>query len=224
MSGLSRTLAYMIDTGEGYRNTYCTSGVTKLSDIIRFEMYELGNRDMVDFLGLNYKGYRPSTDFDIEYLIQYTLCFIANIFNAKVDELNGVWLTTYQDVLDKYYYKDDENNNIIKVYIHNGMLPILDLDKDGALFVYVGELNTTGEESECEVRKFNLELELPEVVKLIAICNAAIVSEEETLRNLNSCKTHTLDITTNTKNSIECIWELKTKLKKLLLEGGENNE
>lgn len=222
MSGLSRTLSYMIDTGEGYRNTYCTSGVTKLSEIIRFEMNELGNRDIIDFIGSNYLGYIPSTISDTEYLIKYTLEFIANIFKTDPNNLNGVWLTTYQDVLDKYYYKDEENN-IIKVYTHKGMLPISDLDRDGALFVYVGELNTTGEECECEVRKFNLELELPEVVKLISVCNAAIVSEEEVLRNLNSCKTHKLDITTNTKNSIECIWELKTKLKKLLLEGSENN-
>lgn len=133
----SNTLNYMIKSGEGYRNTCCTSGVSKLSDIINFEVIELDNKDIFDFMQNNYSSY----DINSEDIINYTLHFIAKIFDTDINKLNGVWLTTYQDVIDRYLYKDVENT-IIKVFIHkNKMIPISDLDKDGTLFVYVGDIN-----------------------------------------------------------------------------------
>ena len=99
----------MIKSGVGYRNTICTSGVTKLSEIIDFEINELNNMDIIDFMKLNYNDYKPDISFDNNGLKDYTLTFIANLFKTDPDNLNGVWLTTYQDVIDKYTYKDEEN-------------------------------------------------------------------------------------------------------------------
>lgn len=59
------------------------------------------------------------------------------------------------------------------------------------------------------MKKHTVEFDTTEIVKLISVCNAAIVSEEETLRNLSGASQRIID---NTKASVEKIWELKTKL------------
>jgi hypothetical protein len=60
------------------------------------------------------------------------------------------------------------------------------------------------------MKKYTIELDTTDVVKLISICNSAIVSEEETLRNLSGASQKVID---NTKASIDKIWEIKSKLK-----------
>lgn len=60
------------------------------------------------------------------------------------------------------------------------------------------------------MKKYIIELDTTDVVKLISVCNSAIVREEETLRNLSGANQKAID---TTKASIEKIWELKTKLK-----------
>lgn len=64
------------------------------------------------------------------------------------------------------------------------------------------------------MKKYTIELEAPDIVKLIAACNSAIVSEEETLRNLSGASRKIID---NTKVSLERFWELKTKLKNAVI-------
>ena len=64
------------------------------------------------------------------------------------------------------------------------------------------------------MKKYTVEFDTTEIVKLISVCNAAIVSEEETLRNLSSANRRIID---NTKASVEKIWELKTKLKNAIV-------
>lgn len=66
---------------------------------------------------------------------------------------------------------------------------------------------------ENNMKKYNVEFDITEIVKLIAICNSAFVSEENTLRNLNGASQTIID---NTKMSIEKIWKLKTKLKSIV--------
>ena len=62
------------------------------------------------------------------------------------------------------------------------------------------------------MKKYTIEFDTAEIAKLIGVCNAALVSEEETLRCLNgSSSDNTIK---HTKNSIDKIWELKTKLKR----------
>lgn len=138
----SNTLNFMIKSGEGYRNTHYSSGVVELHKIINFELNELNNEDIFYFMKNNYDNYDTKC---IEYKnnkIDYTINFVSNLLNTDSKNLKGVWLTTYQDVLDIYCDKESpENIDIEKVYIHeNNMIPISDLDKDGALFVYVDDI------------------------------------------------------------------------------------
>lgn len=64
------------------------------------------------------------------------------------------------------------------------------------------------------MKKYTVEFDTTEIVKLIAVCNAAIVGEEETLRNLSGANQKIID---NTKASVKKIWELKTKLKNAII-------
>ena len=64
------------------------------------------------------------------------------------------------------------------------------------------------------MKKYTAEFDTTEIVKLIAVCNAAIVGEEETLRNLSGANQKIID---NTKASVKKIWELKTKLKNAII-------
>ena len=64
------------------------------------------------------------------------------------------------------------------------------------------------------MKKYTGEFDTTEIVKLISVCNAAIVSEEKTLRNLSGANQKIID---NTKASVEKIWELKTKLKNAIV-------
>ena len=144
----SNTLEFMIKDGEGYRNTYGTFGVSDLSDIIKFEVNELHNTDIFDFMRNNYKAYSVNPLYDKNNKIEYTLYFISRLFNTSIDNLRGVWLTTYQNVLDKYCYDglDSGFNEVIKVNIHEKkMIPISDLGDDGALFAYVENTNKENE-------------------------------------------------------------------------------
>ena len=200
----------------------------KIGDVIYVEILEvdeLENTDIFDFMSKEYHDYDLSLTYDNTSKIVHTLSFIAKLLNANIDDLKGVWLTTHQNVLDKYYYTGIESgfNEIVKVFIHkNKMIPISDLGADGALFVYTGPLysetildDCNGKGDDNEMKKYTLELDLSEIVKLNAVCNAAIISEEETLRNLSNCNNE--KIIDTTKNSIELIWNLKTKIKELLL-------
>lgn len=60
--------------------------------------------------------------------------------------------------------------------------------------------------------KITIEFDSVEAVKLISVCNAAIITEEETLR----CCSKSLEFKENTKRSIEKIWEIKGKIKKAI--------
>ena len=135
----SNTLDFIIKSGEGYRNIGFSSGETNLYRIINFELNELCNYDIFYFMKNNYNDYNIDSIKSKDELVIYTVCFIEKLLNAnKINDLKGVWLTTYQDVLNIYCNeKFPENINIIKVNIHeNKMIPISDLGRDGALFAY----------------------------------------------------------------------------------------
>ena len=66
------------------------------------------------------------------------------------------------------------------------------------------------------MKKVILELDMPEAIKLIAVCNAAISTEEEALSYQCSCKVREM-----TKISIEVIKMLKAKIKTAIAERKE---
>ena len=133
MNTISNTLNYLIRTGIGYRNIEHSSGITDLKDIIRYEFHVLGNTDIFEFMKdcYTHKEYNETDP----NLINDTINIIRE--KLQVDNncnLKGVWLTDYQNVIDKYCPEYSEKN-IVKVYIHeHKMIPISDLGPDGALF------------------------------------------------------------------------------------------
>lgn len=63
------------------------------------------------------------------------------------------------------------------------------------------------------MKKVILELDVPEAIKLVAVCNAAISTEEEALNYQCSPKVREM-----TKTSIEVIKMLKAKIKSAIKE------
>ena len=63
------------------------------------------------------------------------------------------------------------------------------------------------------MKKVILELDVPEAMKLVAVCNSAIATEEEALNYQCSCKVREM-----TKSSIEVITMLKAKIKSAIAE------
>ena len=136
---ISNTLIQLYNSEEGFRNITATSGITKIKDILEFEYNELGNKHIFDFMKNNYFSYKPNN----EDIIEYTLRYLSKIFKTNIDNLKGIWVTSYQGVM-KYYCYPNIHNDIIKVFIHkNKTIPICDLDLQGVLFVYTGELSFT---------------------------------------------------------------------------------
>ena len=133
MNTISNNLNYLIRTGIGYRNIEHSSGITDLKDIIRYEFHVLGNTDIFEFVKDHYT-YKEYNENDPN-LINDTINIIRE--KLQVDnncDLKGVWLTDYQNVIDKYCPEYSEKD-IVKVYIHEyKMIPISDLGPDGALF------------------------------------------------------------------------------------------
>lgn len=134
MNTVSNTLNYLIRTGIGYRNIEHSSGITDLKDIIRYEFHVLGNTDIFEFVK-DYYTHKEYNENDLN-LINDTINIIRE--RLQVDnkcDLNGVWLTDYQNVIGRYCPEYSEKD-IVKVYIHeHKMIPISDLGPDGALFV-----------------------------------------------------------------------------------------
>lgn len=162
----SKTLDKMIDENKGYRTeTFSGSGVKDLKDILYYEITELGNTDILDYMK---KNYRILKDFEIdksilkdlkqnaeneeelkewiieeEQLIAITNStdFIDEIYSflsdiLKSDNLNGIWLTTYEQVKEIY---NGEEYNIDEYILPNKYIIISDLGVDGSLFVYINE-------------------------------------------------------------------------------------
>lgn len=63
------------------------------------------------------------------------------------------------------------------------------------------------------MKKYNIELDATEIVKLISACNSAIIIEERNLKFVGSEK---LKVTTH--NSIEKLNDIKNKLKQIMLQ------
>ncbi len=62
--------------------------------------------------------------------------------------------------------------------------------------------------------KITVELDITEAVKLLSMCNAAIVGEEESLRYVS----HNEKIKNDTKESIQKMLDIKRKIKHQMVE------
>ena len=125
----SKTCEQLLNDGFGYRNDdiSTTTSTTPLWEILEYEINELGNDDVFDYLqslGMNF--------ISVDEVINY----IYNTLHLPYrTPLYGMWLTTKENVLDFYHNGENNEITISKYSIPENALIISDLDCDGILFV-----------------------------------------------------------------------------------------
>lgn len=156
----------MITKEKGYRNSnFLGSNVIDLQEILWYEIGDMKNCDILDFMN---KNYGTKFDFHVKledyYFENYTKELMQEILDGAMDsiiaenyatfvneilnvlenklgtrKLFGLWLTTKNGV--KMRYCKSESNFIDEYQIPNKVIPISDLCLDGALFVYTQNPN-----------------------------------------------------------------------------------
>lgn len=124
----SKDTKKIIDDNFGYRiDEYNLSKPRKLEDVVKFEIDELWNEDILDFVNNNYAGsdqLKTSNDI-INYLYGFT--------SAK--QLYCIWLATADNAKKIYYVDDNTAYYMSKYCLDQFDFIISDLGPDGALFV-----------------------------------------------------------------------------------------
>lgn len=143
---ISDCLLKMLLSGKGWRNHHGSSGVTELREVLTYETKELGNTDIFDFVQKNYVDNNfCQLDYEkigIDKCIDDTVDYIRSLFTTdKNKKVNVVWLTDYQNVLDKYTYNESSIMLACVPIYKLDMLPISDLGCDGTLFATIKDLN-----------------------------------------------------------------------------------
>ncbi len=137
----------MIKNKKGFRTeSFSGSGVRDPMEVIEFEIKELCNTDIVEFVQ---EEYGLLTHLDVENQIELIdIChknikeiletiknYVLDYFKVdSVEELEAVWLAEYERV--KSFYNDGEEDGIYEVSLNRKFLVLSDLDIDGALFVF----------------------------------------------------------------------------------------
>ena len=112
----------------GFRNDSCyNSGINSVFEIIDFEVFELGNNDILrtckSLYGLKMDLRKRKES--VEVVKQ----FLYNVYNTK--ELKGLWLAIPESVMKLY----DGKSGMGKYKLPSDALIISDLGFDGCLFV-----------------------------------------------------------------------------------------
>jgi len=125
---ISKELSSILASREGYRNeNFRGMGTSRVEKIILFEIRELCNSDVLDFMGKRYKIDKPTFKTCVRHIQKMA------IENFGKKEAFGLWLTTRDGALRNYC---DEGENIISKYaLPKNSFPISDLGDEGALFV-----------------------------------------------------------------------------------------
>lgn len=140
----SKTLNYILETGEGYRNeNYGGAGVYKIKDIIEYEILELNNKDIIYTLNkFNYaKIFNKGKILNLKqsrvvYTINNIFYIISNYFQTDISDLYGLWLTDEENVKQIYCYNSSSNEFYNKYNIQDiRILTISDLGNEGCLFI-----------------------------------------------------------------------------------------
>lgn len=127
---LSETSKSLIQNRIGFRNNeYYNSGIVSFEEILKYEVFELGN---VDILLTCRKLYNVKFDMrNKKDSIQKILDFFYSLYKTK--NLYAIWLTTQNNV--QRYYPGDF---ISKYKINKTSLVVSDLDIEGVLFIDKG--------------------------------------------------------------------------------------
>ena len=125
---LSYEARWMMVKDVGFRNDSCyNSGVNNVFDIIDFEVFELGNNDILrtckNLYGLKMDLRKRKES--VEIVKQ----FLYNLYSTK--ELKGLWLAIPESVMKLY----DGKLGMGKYKLPSDALIISDLGFDGCLFV-----------------------------------------------------------------------------------------
>lgn len=120
----------------GYRSEDNSSGVKNLKNILKFEICELGNIDIIDFINNNYNDIAINYDEEYKDLTNITQTIYDYLkYKLNADKLYGVWLCESIEDVHRYY-----GESVVKVRLPDNAIPISDLGIDGSLFVYPSNL------------------------------------------------------------------------------------
>lgn len=127
LNKLSETSKSLLQNKQGFRNNeYYNSGVVSFEEILKYEVMELGN---VDILLTCRKLYGIKFDMrNKKESIQKVLDYFYKIYKTK--NLYAIWLTS-QDNVQRYY----PGSTISKYLINKTSLIVSDLDVEGVLFI-----------------------------------------------------------------------------------------
>jgi hypothetical protein len=145
LSVVSEELDQILKDRFGYRNEgYGGSGEHNAFEVIKFEMCELANEDIVDFFKENYglevpfESYSDAwnngelEDEDVDKIIDDMKAILEKKFGHT--ELFALWLTTLNGV--KEHYTDEDLEYVNKYFFSDGLvIPISDLGDQGTLFI-----------------------------------------------------------------------------------------
>ena len=139
---MSKTLDILKTEKIGFRTeSFSGSGVRNAMDVVRFEITELLNEDimltMQKLYGLDFYEFLNLGEELLEisdFLINKIFTFLENKMEIPKEDMKAIWLTTEEMVKKRYCFN---NESVINKYeIGESWIPISDLDKDGILFIY----------------------------------------------------------------------------------------
>lgn len=111
---------------------------------MRFEIAELGNTDIIDYMQENYgllSEYPCDMDNEefsytcienVSYIVEEIMKYIRDYFHGS-DDIMGIWLTTYDNVISRYRGCEHDIDSYV---LPEDYLIISDLGCDGSLFVF----------------------------------------------------------------------------------------
>lgn len=126
----------------GYRNEmYGNSAVVDLVSIVEFEIEELGNQDIIDYMNTNYLEDGEVCEYKPAFFIMKLL---AKHFGT--DKLYGLWLGSKETVLAMYTDLDEKENIVLEnlelreYILPKDAVPISDLGS-GSGILYASTIN-----------------------------------------------------------------------------------
>jgi hypothetical protein len=133
---VSKELGSMITSGIGFRyEEYNHITYKNPEDVIKFEIFDLGNEDIIDFVESYYDIKYPSDKLIDRY--NTIIDFIKeNLNESNINNIEVIWLAS-TDIAATYY--GDMNENNIKKFKFNdtdNIMVISDLGYEGHLFAY----------------------------------------------------------------------------------------
>lgn len=124
----SQVATVLLGHHKGFRNDYCYgSGVTDALEVIKYEVLELGN---IDILETSRQKYNIKMDLrNKKQSIEILHKFLINYYGSR--KLNVLWLSTYDSIMNMYGGSD----SISTYFIPKNSLILSDLGFDGVLLV-----------------------------------------------------------------------------------------